>query len=384
MRCPRIGHARDQSDVVDALEHAVRRDPVLLVVLALNSPTSIGFVDRALHRSGNPVGVQDRPAIQMARGTPDRLDERPVAAQESFLVGIKNRHQRHLGHIQPLAQQIDADEYIELAQPKPAHNLHALDSVDVGVHVAHTNAHLLQIVREIFRHALGQRRHQHALAFPFSQTDLVQQIIDLPLHRTNFQDRIKQTRRPDHLLDHHTFRQLQLELARRGRHVHEPGHQLHELIKNQRSIVECTRQPEAVIDQRKLPRTIAVVHTTDLRKRDMRLVDHHEIVVGEVIQQTGRTFSRLTSADMARIILDAGTGTDLRQHFQIEICALIESLRFQQLSLQAKLCQAFAEFLADRHTRALDRRAIRDEMLRRIDRHPLQRRDRLAGERIDL
>ena len=42
------------------------------------------------------------------------------------------------------------------------------------------------------------------------------------------------------------------------------------------------------------------------------------------------------------------------------------------------------ELLADQLHRALERRALRDEVLRRIDRRALERGDRLAGEHVDL
>ena len=35
--------------------------------------------------------------------------------QKAFLVRIQNRHQRHLGQVQPFAQQVDADQHIEFA-----------------------------------------------------------------------------------------------------------------------------------------------------------------------------------------------------------------------------------------------------------------------------
>src|SRR5690606_11888941 len=55
-------------DVDDVLAHRLRRDSVLGVVLDLLRPAPVGFVDRTLHRVGDPVGVQDRLAAQVAGG----------------------------------------------------------------------------------------------------------------------------------------------------------------------------------------------------------------------------------------------------------------------------------------------------------------------------
>ena len=78
--------------------------------------------------------------VHVARGAADRLDQRAVGAQEALLVGIEDGHQRDLGQVESLAQQVDPDEHVELAQPEAAQDLHALDRVDVGVEVAHPHA----------------------------------------------------------------------------------------------------------------------------------------------------------------------------------------------------------------------------------------------------
>ena len=62
---------------------------------------------------------------------------------------------------------------------------------------------LLQIVGQIFRHALGQRGHQHALVLLFAQADFAEQIIHLPRHRPDVDGGIDQPGRPDDLFDDH-------------------------------------------------------------------------------------------------------------------------------------------------------------------------------------
>ena len=170
--------------------------------------------------------------------------------------------------------------------------------------------------------------------------DLVQQVVDLPLHRTDVEHRIEQSRWTDHLLHHHAFRQCELELARCRRHVDHARHEAHELLEHQRTIVQRTRQAEAVVDERELARAVAVVHRAHLRQRHVRLVDHHEIVVGEIIEQAGRALAGDATADMPRVVLDARAGADLGEHLEVELRALLEALRFQQLALPAQLLEA--------------------------------------------
>ena len=136
---------------------------------------------RALHRAGDPVGVEDAAPVDVARRAADRLDQRAVGAEEALLVGVEDRHQRHLGQVEPLAQQVDADQHVEVAEPEAAQDLHPLDGVDVGVQVAHPHAGLLQVVGEVLGHPLGERGDQHALPRRDPLADLVQQVVHLAL-----------------------------------------------------------------------------------------------------------------------------------------------------------------------------------------------------------
>ena len=92
-----------------------------------------GLVDRPLHRVGDPVGVQDHLGVHVAGRAADGLHQRRFAAQEAFLVGVENRHQRHFGQVEPFAQQVHADQRVELPLPQVAQQLHALEGVELAV-----------------------------------------------------------------------------------------------------------------------------------------------------------------------------------------------------------------------------------------------------------
>ena len=192
--------------------------PCSALYARLHLATTAGLLDAPLHRAGDAIGVEDRAAVDVSRRAADGLNQRAIAAQESFLIRVENRDERHLGQVETFAQQVDADEHVELAESEAANDLHPLDGVDVRVHVAHAHADLLQIVGEIFRHALRERRDEHALALPLADADLVEQIVDLAAHGPNLDLRIDQARRPNDLFDDDAFRQAQLELRRRRRH----------------------------------------------------------------------------------------------------------------------------------------------------------------------
>ena len=99
----------------------------------------------------------------MARRAADGLDQRPARAQKAFLIGIQNRHQRDFRQIQAFAQQVDADQHIELAAPQIAQDLDAVERADFRMQIGALHADFGVVFGQILRHALGQRGHQHAL-----------------------------------------------------------------------------------------------------------------------------------------------------------------------------------------------------------------------------
>ena len=90
--------------------------------------------------------------VDVACGAADRLDERGLAAEEAFLVGVEDRDERDLGQVEAFAEEVDADEHVELAAAQVAEDLDALEGVDLRVQVPGREAGLVQVVGEV----LGQ------------------------------------------------------------------------------------------------------------------------------------------------------------------------------------------------------------------------------------
>ncbi len=182
-------------------------------------------------------------------------------------------HQRDLGQVEPLAQQVDADQDVELAEAQRAQYLDALDRVDVAVQVLHPVTGLGEEVRQVLGHALGERRDQHPFVARHHHVETGAQVVDLVLGGYDGHHRIEQTGRSDHLLDD-LVAVFHLEGSRRRRDEDHLGHQLHELVEVERSVVERAREAEAVFHQRLLAGAVAGVLTADLGHRHVRLVDH--------------------------------------------------------------------------------------------------------------
>ena len=232
----------------------------------------------------------------VAGGAADGLDQRPRRAQEPLLVGVEDADQRHLGQVEALAEQVDADEDVELAHPQLAQQLHPAQGVDVGVEVADPDALVEQVVGEVLGHLLGQRRDEDPLVAPGAQRDLVDEVVDLALGRLEHDLGVDQAGRPDDLLDRRPGRcgLGQLVGTGRRRQVEGLADPVEELLPHQRAVVHRARQPEAVVDEHPLAGHVALVHRADLRHGLVRLVDDEQEVVGEVVDEAVRRGPRPT------------------------------------------------------------------------------------------
>src|SRR3546814_17112634 len=52
-------------------------------------------------------------SVESACGAANGLNQRALGTQEAFLVGVEDRDQRDLRNVEALAQQVDADRYVE-------------------------------------------------------------------------------------------------------------------------------------------------------------------------------------------------------------------------------------------------------------------------------
>ena len=133
-------------------------------------------VERDLARGGSSVSRSPRPSSRSPgrhTGSPcrssacraaNRLDQAAAGAQEALLVGVEDRDQRDLGMSSPSRSRLMPTSTSN-APRRRSQDLHALDGVDVAVQVAHLTP-LSVGSRSGLGHALGQRRHEHALAHP--------------------------------------------------------------------------------------------------------------------------------------------------------------------------------------------------------------------------
>ena len=72
----------------------------------------------------------------------------------------------------------------------------------------------------------------------------------------------------------------------------------------------------------------------------MALVGEDDGVVGDVLEEGRGRLAGLAPGEVARVVLDAGAGAGRLQHLEVELGALLEPLRLEELALGDELVEA--------------------------------------------
>ena len=238
---------------VQLLLYLLRLYAVSLIVCHLLLPAAVCLVYGLLHTLGYSVAIHYHLAIHISRSASRRLCQRAMRTQEAFLVGIQDGHQRHLGQVQSLSQQVDAHQHIIHTGTQVAQYLYPVKRRHVRVYVVGLHSVVQQILRQLLSHTFGKCRNKHTLITFGAFSYFFKQIINLVLRRPHFNGRVKQSRRAYHLFHNHALGSLKLILRRSGRDIDDLICHLLKLLKSQRSVVKSRRQSEAIFHQVLLP-----------------------------------------------------------------------------------------------------------------------------------
>ena len=116
----------------------------------------------------------------------------------------------------------------------------------------------------------------------------------------------------------------------------------------------------------------------------MRLVHEDDEIVGEVVDERERVRALRPPLEMARVVLDARAEAELLQHLEVVLGALPQPVRLEHLPLRVELRHLLLELGADLVHGPLDRRRRRHVLRGRPDDEVLERREHLAGERVEV
>ena len=138
-----------------------------------------------------------------------------------------------------------------------------------------------------------------------------------------------------------------------------------------------------MIDEVVLARLVALVLPVDLRHRLVRLVEHDEVVVGEVVEQRVRHLPGRATVEVAGVVLDPGAHPDLAQHLEVVARAHPQALGLEQLVVLLEPRQPVDQLGLDALDGALHG-LVGGDVVRRREQHQLvELLDDLAGERVD-
>ena len=250
--------------------------------------------------------------------------------------------------------------------------------------VAAAYAGLRHVVGQVFGHAFGQRRHQHAPALLRDAAAFGQKVVHLPLDGADLGHGVHQPGRADHLFGEAAAGPLHLPRTRRGADEDGAGAIGVPFLEFQRAVVHAGGQAEAEFVQHRFPREVAPIHAADLRDRHMAFIDDQQRVLGQVFEQRRRRFAGVPARQVAAVILDALAAARRLQHLDVEGRALVQPLRFQQLALGLQHAQLQLQLRLDVADRLLQRRARRDVVAVGVDVHAVQLARDLTGQGIEF
>ena len=273
----------------------------------MNFAAAVRFVDRLLHRVRYFVRVQNDLGVDVSRGAANRLNQARGTSQKAFFVRIENGDQRNFWKIETLSKQVHPDAGVELAFSQFSQNFDTFDRVEFRVKPFAADAFFEHVSRQVFRQPLRQRGDQNSFAAFCTLPNLVHQVRNLAARRDDVNFRVDQASRTNDLLDDFAFGLFEFPVGRRRRHENPLPRPLVKLVKLKRPIIKSHRQAEAMFDQCCLTRVVAGPHGSNLRNRDVRLVDHQQRIFREEIEQRVRRLARFAVGECARIILDART-----------------------------------------------------------------------------
>ena len=290
-RAMRAASSSRSSAGADGLADRLGRDAVLGVVAraAISRRRLVSSIARCI--DGVTVSAYRMTSALTLRARPaDGLDQRGLAPQEALLVGVEDRHQRHLRQVQPLAQQVHADQHVELARgagragspPARASRSRCAGTGRAGPPAGCTRdrssaSRLVSVVT--------------STRSPRSARWLIcaEQVGHLPAGRRDLDLRIHQPRRADDLLDHLAAALLQLVRPRRGARRTAPGSTSPRIPRT--AAAGCpgadgSRKPCSTSTSLRLrsPSNIARI----CGMRHVRLVDDQQEILGEVVDQRVR------------------------------------------------------------------------------------------------
>ena len=227
-------------DSVSCLDNGLWRYAVLFVVLELHGAATFGFVNGALHRVGDFIGIHNHFTIKVAGSAACRLGQGAMRTQETFLVGIENSHERNLRQVKALAQQVHAHEHINHAKSQVINDLNAVHRLYIAVHISALDVYFCQVVGQFLSHALSEGCYKHTLTILNAKFYFVDKVVDLAQRWANGDLWVEKACGAKNLLGDYALAAFQLVVGWCRAHVYGLVGQSLKLCECQWPVVVCS------------------------------------------------------------------------------------------------------------------------------------------------
>ena len=218
------------------------------------------------------------------------------------------------------------------AQPELAEDLDAGHRVDVGVEVLDPDPLLGQVVGQVLGHLLGQRGHED----PVARAATVASIRSRRSSICPVVGRMSTSgsTRPVGRMTCSTT--LALCSSSHGPGVADSRMvwpvALDELLEAERPVVDGRGEPEPVVDQGLLAGPVPGVLAAELGDGHVALVEDHQEVLGEEVEQGERRLARGPAVEVAAVVLDPAAHAGLGEHLEVVLGPHPEPLGLEQLA----------------------------------------------------
>ena len=92
------------------------------------------------------------------------LEKTAFVSQETLPVSVKDGHQAHLGNVQALTKEVDADDDVDVAETKGVDDLGSLNGVNFRMQMVRLDTHAIEVGRHLFGEL--DRHDRHQASFP--------------------------------------------------------------------------------------------------------------------------------------------------------------------------------------------------------------------------
>ncbi len=209
------------------------------------------------------------------------------------------------------------------------------------------DAGVFKIGGKIFRHLFCKGCDKHTLAYRNAFSHLADEVVNLIERRPHLDGWIDKSGWAQHLLDD-PGAGFHLVIGRRRGYKHDLIDAFLEFTEIKGAVVERGGQPESILNEIHLARSVALEHAADLRNGDMRFIDEHDVIALEIIEKACGRFAGLSAPDDTGIIFDAAAVTHLQKHFHVVARSAFKALRLYQFALRVEYAKPFFKLFADK------------------------------------